>query len=117
MKKKLSIFVIMMIMIVFTGCDVAECISTEYEEVTVKIVDSYHRDQYTTYQYCGKVLIPITHREINQITVEYDNVDFVLNDEYSYGLYHTNIGEDVIAVFEISKYDNGDITREIISLK
>lgn len=114
MKKKLSIFVIMM-MILFTGC--AECISTEYEEVTVKIVDSYHRDQYRTYQYCGKILVPITHREINQITVEYDNVDFVLDDEYSYGLYHTNTGENVTAVLRISKYDNGDITREIISLK
>lgn len=116
MKKKLSIFVIMM-MILFTGCDVAECISTEYEEVTVKIVDSYHSDQYTTYQYCGKVLIPIVHHEINQITVEYDSTDFILDDEYSYDLYHTNTGEDVTAVLRISKYDNGDITREIISLK
>lgn len=106
-----------MMIVLFTGCADAECISTEYEDVTVKIVDSYHRNSYTTFVPSGKTMIPVHQSEVNQITVEYDNIEFTINDKYVYETYHTKLGEDATAVLQITKYDNGDVKREIISLK
>ena len=96
------------------GC--AKCISTEYENVEVNIVDEYHRGMYTTPMRVGKVTTIQTHPAVYRITVEYNDVEYTISGSDTYNKYKDKVGQTTIGTLEIRTYDDGSVRYDITSL-
>ena len=59
----------------------------------------------------------ITHQAIYRIIVEYNNIEYVINDEETYDKYKDKIGQSTIGQLVIKTYDDGSITYDILSLE
>ena len=114
MRKIIKLFLPILILFLLAGC--SRLISTEYKDVEVKIVDCYHRNSYTTFFCCGKSIIPIRHSEVNKVTVDYDDNQYVIEGKEVYYKYKDKIGETVMGVLEIKNYEDGTKRFDIISL-
>lgn len=117
--KKTAAFVLLTILLAcfLAGCTKpAEVESTEDSTVQVKIVDEYHHGSYITSVYTGKSFMCIPHPAVYRITVEYNGEQYYLTDEESYELYHDKIGETADALFRTTKWDNGNVTYDIVGL-
>lgn len=110
-----SILLIMCLMFVLTGC--AKCISTEYENVEVNIVDEYHRGMYVTPIRAGKVTTMVTHPAVYRITVEYNGVEYTISGSDTYNKYKDMVGQTTTGTLEIRTYDNGFVRYDITSLE
>ena len=116
MKKYLLLLSILMITVfTLTGC--AKCISTEYENVSVNIVDIYHRGAYSTPMRVGKVTTMRYHPAIYRTYVEYDGVEYSISGSNTYNKYKTQIGQTTTGVLEIRTYNDDTIRYNIISLE
>lgn len=113
-KKVISILAIMCLMFSLVGC--AKCISTEYENVEVNIVDEYHRGMYTTPMRVGKVTTIQTHPAVYRITVEYNDVEYTISGSDTYNKYKDKVGQTTIGTLEIRTYDDGSVRYDITSL-
>ena len=114
--KKIIVFIMALcIGISFVGC--AKCISTEYENVKVTIVDKYHRAMYMQPVRSGKTTTYITHPAVWRITVEYDGVEYTVSGSDTYNKYKDKIGQTTTGELEISTYDDGSIKYNIVSLE
>ena len=102
-------------MLIFTGC--AKCISTEYENVKVTVVDKYHRGTYVTVISNGKSIIPVTHPAVWHITVEYNGVEHTISGKDTYNKYKDKIGQVAIGQVEIRTYDDGTVRYDVVSLE
>lgn len=112
-KKKVLVFLLITIIAAFglSGC--AKCIGTEYENVEVTIVDEY---------YHGKWMQPvvttfITHPAKYQITVEYNSVEYTIDDCNTYEKYKNKVGQTTNGTLEINKYDDGSVKYDITALE
>lgn len=97
------------------GC--AKCISTEYENVEVVIVDKYHRAMWMQPIRAGKVTTMITHPAVWRITVEYNGVAYTVNGRDTYDKYKDKIGHTTIGELEIRTYDDCTVEYNIVSLE
>ena len=104
----------MCLMFSLVGC--AKCISTEYENVEVNIVDEYHRGMYTTPMRVGKVTTIQTHPAVYRITVEYNDVEYTISGSDTYNKYKDKVGQTTIGTLEIRIYDDGSVRYDITSL-
>lgn len=117
--KKTAVFILLTILLVYSlaGCaKLAEVESTEDSTVQVKIVDEYRHGSYMTSVYTGKSFMYIPHPAVYRITVEYNDEQYYLTDEESYELYHDKIGKTADALLRTTKWDNGNVTYDIIGL-
>lgn len=116
MKYKILITLILFVLLFsFTGC--AECISTEYQDVEVTVVDEYYRGSWVQPVWTGKSMAMIPHSAEYNITVEYDGVTYNFYDEEIYYAYKDRVGEVVPGKLEIKTYDDGSIWKDIVSLE
>ena len=116
MKKTILMFLLIAVMMFsLVGC--AKCISTEYENVEVNIVDKYYRAMYMTPMRVGKVTTIVTHPAVHRITVEYDGIEYTINGSDTYNRYKNKIGQSTIGTLEIRTYDDGSVRNDIISLE
>ena len=113
--KKIIISFLIAATVFLSGC--TKLIDTKYEDVEVKIIDSYHQSAYTTTIMVGKVISVVTHPAIYHITVEYNNVEYTISGESVYYEYKDKIKQVAIGVLETKIYDNGSIEYNIIELK
>ena len=113
--KILAILLLVVMVFSFVGC--AECISTEYKDVQVTVVDKYHRSVWVQPIIAGKVRAFITHPEVWEITVEYKNVNYTINDRDTYNKYKDKIGQAVCGELKIETYDDGTVKYDVVSLK
>ena len=102
-------------MFILTGC--AKCISTEYENVEVNIVDEYHRNTYITPIRVGKVTTMVTHPAVYRITVEYNGVKYTVSGNDTYNKYKDMVGQTAMATLEIRTYDDGTVRYNITGLE
>lgn len=56
------------------------------------------------------------HPAVYRITVEYNGEQYYLTDKKSYELYHDKIGETADALLRTTKWDNGNISYNIVGL-
>lgn len=115
MKKFLSMTVMVCLMFLFVGC--AKCISTEYENVEVTIVDEYYRGTYITPMRIGKVTTMQTHPAVYRISVEYDSIEYTISSSETYKKYKDKVGQTVIGTLEIRTYDDGSVRYNITELQ
>lgn len=116
MKKKLmALFMTCLILFSFVGC--AKCISTEYENVEVTIIDEYHRGVYMTPMRVGKVTTFVTHPAVWRITVGYNGVEYTIGGSDTYNKYKDKIGQTTIGELKIETYDDGTVKYGIMSLE
>ena len=116
MKKTILMFLLIAATIFsLVGC--AECMSTEYENVEVNIVDEYYRAMWLQPVVAGKVTTIITHPAQYNITVEYNGIEYSINDSYTYKKYEDKVGQTAIGTLEICTYDDGSVKYDIISLE
>lgn len=115
MKKFLSITAIACLMFLFVGC--AKCVSTEYENVEVTIVDEYHRGTYVTPMRIGKVTTMQTHPAVYRITVEYNSIEYTISGSATYNKYKDKVGQSVIGTLEIRTFDDGSVRYNITELQ
>lgn len=116
MNKKILIFTsIITMMFLFIGC--AKCISKEYENVEVNIVDEYYKPMWLQPVKSGKITTFITHPAKYRITVEYNNIEYTINDNATYNKYKDKVGHTTIGTLEIRNYDDGSTRYNIISLE
>lgn len=118
MKLKNRMFVLLLLAVFIfglVGC--AKCISTEYENVEVTIVDEYHRAARVQPMIVGKVTMIITHPAIWRITVEYDSVEYTVSGSDTYHKYEDKVGQTTIGELEIKTYDDGTVKYDIVSLE
>lgn len=113
-KRIANVLLTICLMFVLTGC--AKCISTEYENVEVNIVDEYHRGMYTIPIRAGKVTTMVTHPAVYRITVEYNGVHYTISGSDTYNKYKDMVGQTTTGVLETCTYDDGSIRYDIVSL-
>ena len=65
----------------------------------------------------GKVTILQTHPAVNRITVEYNGIEYSVNDRETYEKYQDKVGEYTNAVLEVRTYDDGTVKYDILSLE
>ena len=97
------------------GC--AKCISTKYENVNVTIVDEYYKGARMQPIRNGKFTSYIRHPAQYKITVNYNGVDYTINDSSTYNKYKTQVGQTVTGKLEIKTYDDGAVCYNIVSLE
>lgn len=104
-------------MFTLTGC--TKCISTEYENVEVKIVDEYHRDTYTVVEYNATLKMSMTRviPGTYEITIEYNQDYYTLYSSDTYHKYKDKVGQTTIGTLEIKTYDDGSVRYDITSLE
>ena len=112
--KSILIFMLIAVLVTLTGC--AKVISTEYNEVDVKITDIYYRAAYVTPLRVGKVTTFITHPAIYQIYVEYEGVEYTLSGSGIYNKYKNRIGQTVKGKLKIDIYDDNTIKYKSIGI-
>lgn len=118
MKLKNRIFSILLLMVlIFSLVGCAKCISTEYENVEVTVVDKYHRGMWMQPIRAGKVTTFVTHPAVWRITVEYNGVEYTVSGSDTYHKYKDKIGQTTIGELEIRTYDNDTVKYDIVSLK
>lgn len=118
MKKRILAFLIFMIMILsLTGC--AKLISTEYENVEVKITDVYYKPSYTTTTYNVTLKMPMvqSHPAVYRITIEYNGIEYTLSDSDTYNKYKDKVGQTVVGTLRIRTYDDGTVRYDITELE
>lgn len=117
-KNKILVLLLSTILIFnIVGC--AKCISTEYENVEVNIVEEYYKPSYTTLIYNALLKIPMiqTHSAIYRITVEYNGVKYIISGSDTYLKYKDKINQTAIGKLEIKTYNDGTVRYDIISLE
>ena len=118
MKFKNRILVLLLLaMFLFGLVGCAKCISTEYENVEVTVVDEYHRGMWIQPIRTGKVTTHVVHPAIWRITVEYNGVEYTVNGNDTYNKYKDKIGQTTIGKLEIKTYDDGTVEYDIVSLE
>ena len=114
MKKILSIMMIICLIITLTGC--AKLVSTEYENVEVNVVDIYHKAMWLQPMRCGKVTTFITHPARYETIIEYEGIEYTIDDRDTYDRYKDKIGQTAIGTLEILTYDDGTVKYNITEL-
>lgn len=116
MKKNILMFLLIVAMMFsLVGCE--KCISTEYQNVEVNVVDKYYRGTWIQPIIYGKVRTAITHPPVYQIKVEYNNIEYTISDRDTYNKYKDKIEQTAVGTLEINKYDDGTVRYDIISLE
>lgn len=115
MKKILSIVIIICLALSLAGC--ANLVNTEYENVEVCVVDICHRAMWLQPVRAGKVTTFITHPAEYEVTVEYNNVNYTIDDEDTYNRYKDKIGQTTTGTLEIRTYDDGSVKYDITELR
>lgn len=113
--KIISLVVIICLVFLLVGC--AKVVNTEYESVEVNIVDIHHRAMWLQPMKAGKVTTFITHPAVYEITVEYNNVEYTIDDQDAYNRYKDKLGQSTIGTLEIRTYDDGTVRYNITELK
>lgn len=113
MKKVTTILILLLISaFMLTGC--AKCIDKKEESVKVKIVNEYYKLKEIRFTgMINHVAQFRTDYAKYEITVDYNDVEYSLNDEYTYRKYHGRIGQTVSAVLITKTYDDGDVRQYI----
>jgi len=111
----ISILLVVGFTITLVGC--ASVISVEYEDVSVTIVDEYHRGAWAQPVFIGKIITVVRHPATWQITVEYNGVEYTVSGSDTYNKYKDKIGQTVIGELETKTYDDGTKKYDIVSLK
>lgn len=99
----------------FTAC--AKVISTKEEMVQVKIVDEYYKAAWNQPVMIGKVMSAIYHPARHVITVEYNGVNYDINDSEAYNLYKSSIGEYTEGLLITTTYDDGTVKYDVTALR
>lgn len=118
MKKRILAFLVFAIMILsLTGC--AKLVSTEYENVEVKITDVYYKPSYTTTTYNVALKMPMVqaHPAVYRITIEYNGIEYTLSDSDTYNKYKDKVGQMVAGTLRIRTYDDGTVKHDITELE
>ena len=103
------------LMFVLVGCE--KCISTEYENVEVDIVDEHYKSEWFQPVFNGKSMALITHPAQYHITIEYNGIEYTIDGRDTYDRYKDKVGQTTIGTLEIRTYDDGTIRYDIISLE
>ena len=99
----------------FAGCaKLAEVESAEDSTVQVKIVDEYYRDSYMTSIHNVKSFRYTPCLTVYHISVEYNGKQYYLTYKESYEIYNDKIVETADALLRTTKWDNGNVTYDII---
>ena len=114
MRKILGVLLILVILFSMVGCGVL--VSTQYETVDVKIVDSYYRGPWVQPIIIGKVISNIVHPAQYRIDVEYNNVKYSFHTSDVYHKYKDKIGNVVSGTLEKRTYDDGTVKYDITAL-
>jgi len=93
------------------------CIDESFTTVSVKIVDAEKHASYHTWVMAGKVPIMQLHPARHEITVMYDDCEYVFDNETLYDKYKKHIGEYISGVLRTRTYKNGKIRNKIIEIK
>ena len=118
MKKRILVFSMFMIMILsLVGC--AKLVSTEYENVEVKITDVYYKQSYTTTTYNPELKMPMVHSypAVYIVTIEYNGVEYTISGSDTYNKYKEKVGQTAIGTLEIRTYDDGTVKYDITELE
>lgn len=115
--KNIMFIFLLLALLVFNLVGCAKCISTEYENVEVTIVDKYHRAMWMQPIRSGKATTFITHPAVWHITVEYNGVEYTVSGSDTYDRYKDNIGQTTNGQLEIRTYDDGTVKYDIVSLE
>lgn len=118
MKKRFSIMVILLVMIILslTGCK--KCVEKTDSMVKVKITNEFYEPENISYytDHDGKIRRRWDSAEY-EITVEYNDKLYSFRDSSTYRMYHGKVGKTVNAVLRTKKYDDGTIEQKIVKLE
>lgn len=118
MKKRILVFSMFMIMVLsLVGC--AKLVSTEYENVEVKITDVYYKPSYTTMTYNVALKMPMaqSHPAVYRVTIEYNGIEYTLSDSDTYNKYKDKVEQTVVGTLRIRTYDDGAVRYDITELE
>lgn len=113
---KLKCFcIIVMTLLLFSGC--AKVVSTEQATVQVKIVDEDYSGAWMQPIYNGKTWTYIHYSAQYEITVEYNGVNYTIDNYSTYNKYCDKVGEYANGILETKTYDDGTVKSKIIGLE
>lgn len=114
---RVAIIIAALLIVVSSLTACAKVISTKEEVVQVKIVDEYYKAAWSQPVMIGKVMSAIYHPAQYIITVEYNGVNYDINDREAYGLYKSSIGEYTEGLLITTTYDDGTVKYDVTALK
>lgn len=118
MSKRCIIVMLLVAIIFLPGCEpLLKQSRVETSTVPVKVVNAYHQNSYSQPVFIGKVFTAVHHDAINEITVEYNEVKYVISGEATYEKYKNRIGDTVNGTLETKYYDDGCIINKIVDLE
>lgn len=91
-------------------------IDTTQETVTATITNTYHKPSWLQPIHSGKITTYITHPAKNIVVVEYDNMEFVIDDYDCYDYCEDKIGQSVQVILEKRIYEKGNIRQNITGI-
>lgn len=100
-------------------CGCAKCISTETTSVDAKVISTSYKKDYYTYVYNPAFKTSIAQYQDAEyiVVVEYDGVQYKINDIDSYHNSVDKVGDDVTVVLKTYKYDDGSTKNKIVKVK
>lgn len=117
MYKKVTIGLLLTMILLFGLVGCTKCIDTEYKNVEVTIVEECYKPAYNQPVIVGKVISVITHPARYKITVDYNGVEYTIDDKETYDKYKDEIGQIATGTLKIRKYDDGSVIYDIESLE
>ena len=116
-KKKVFMLLLVTIIVLFGFSGCAKCIDTEYGKVEVTIVNEYYHETWLQPVRVGTSTTFITHSAKYQITVEYNGVEYTIDDSDTYEKYKDKVGQKANGTLKISKFDDGSVKYNITALE
>ena len=108
MKKKIFVLLLVVILLfALTGC--AKVVSSREFTTKVQNVDTDYDAMWIQPVRSGNVTTNITHPAEYKTYVQYGDETYVLDNSKVYNFAKEKVGENVFAVFEERKYDDGTV--------
>ena len=115
MKNRILIL-LLLAALVFSLIGCAECIDIEHKDVEVTVVDEHYSAAWMQPFYNGKTMMFLSHPADYHITVDYNGIEYTINDHDTYDKYKDKIGQTAIGKLEIRTYNDGTVKYDIVSL-
>ena len=116
MKKILCLMFTILLVFSLTGC-CANLVSTETKKVNVLITYEDYDGAWLQSIWTDKMFTYISHPARYEITVKYDDIEYILDDETYYNTYKDRVGDTITGTLEIKTYDDGTVKYDIIALE
>ena len=114
MIKRIFSLILVLSLLLLTGC--AEVVRIDTEIVEATVVDTYYRPSWIQPIVVGKVSSMMMHPATYRVSLEYKEETYTLNSKDSYDICKDLKGEKIPCKLKIAEYNNGKVFKDILEI-